>query len=119
VFEVKMASEQYLLNFINAYYNKKLGWEEASRQVVLSEELIEKYKDKVDWNNIFINQSLSKEFKDKYLHLTTLDNRYFKYCFICEGINIQTYYRKDEKRVRDCKNRWSYKEFFYCSKCLR
>jgi len=114
-----MADEKYLLNFVSNSYNGKIGWEEASRQLVLSVELIEKYKDKLDWDNIFIYQKLSKEFKDKYLYLTTLDNRFHRYCFICEGINIQTYYRKDEKIVRDCKNRWSYREFFYCPRCLR
>ena len=57
-----MADEEYLLNFINAYYDKELGWKEASKQLILEEELLEKYKDKLDWDSIFARQSLSQQF---------------------------------------------------------
>jgi peptide methionine sulfoxide reductase MsrB len=47
-------------------YKDKLNWYSISKYQKLSEEFIEKYKDKVDWGWISFNQKLSEQFIEKY-----------------------------------------------------
>lgn len=57
----KKFSEEFL-----EYYQNKLNWDLISRYQKLSEEFIRKHKDKVNWNNITRFQVLSDEFKYEF-----------------------------------------------------
>ena len=53
-------------------------WNDISRNKTLSEDFIEKYKDKVDWNEISFHQKLSERFIEK--HADKVNWRYITYC---------------------------------------
>ncbi|MFN3551378.1 MAG: hypothetical protein ACK4WJ_06195, partial [Endomicrobiia bacterium] len=44
----------------------RVNWKKVSRFRYLSEEFIERYKDKVEWDLISKSQKLSEEFIEKY-----------------------------------------------------
>jgi len=97
--------------------NEKLAWSEISSYPDFPEDLIEKYKDKVNWDFIFRRKDISKEFKEKHRDLNTLDNRYSMVCYWCDGRNKTLYYRKNRMSIIDIKfERYS---CWYCPKCLR
>jgi len=114
-------TEKTLLTLIRFYggqnKSKKLMWSDISSHPDFKEDLIEKYKDNVNWDLIFRRENISKEFKEKYRDFNRLDNRYSMKCYWCGNKNKNIYYKKDKKPIIDLKTeRYS---CWYCPNCLR
>ena len=62
----RISQHKYLTEEFMEKYKDKIDWGIVSICQRLSESFIEKYQDKVDWVYINIHQELSKEFKDKH-----------------------------------------------------
>ena len=63
--------------FVREKYQDSLDWSIVFDNQKLSEQFIEKYKNKISyWGTIFRKQKLSKEFKEKYKNKLKCYERY-------------------------------------------
>jgi len=112
-------TEKGALKFIRMWNEKGMdGWSLISRTHFLTENFIIKYISKLNIDEIFIYQILSKEFKEKYKNFVSSDNRDNVYCFWCGTRNI-IYYYKDKKGIKDRSKKMKRYCCYYCPKCLR
>ena len=58
--------DEILIMLLNNELNTKDDWNNLCRNYTLSEDIIEKYKDKFDWRLISIYQTLSESFIERY-----------------------------------------------------
>ena len=68
-----MSNQKLSEEFIDKY-NDKVNWNYISRCQTLSESFIEKYNDKLSWYNISIYQKLSESFIEKYIDKVDWDH---------------------------------------------
>jgi len=74
IFSVQILSEPFIEKIINDYkpFNNvninKIIWRNITIHQKLSEQFMEKYKDRIWWKYVYSNQKLSSQFIDKYRH---------------------------------------------------
>ena len=62
---VNIIPENYVLKIADAK-PELVNWKKICKEFKLSEDFIERHKDKVDWHYIFTYQDLSRKFKEKW-----------------------------------------------------
>jgi len=111
-------NEKEALDMVEKYNKEGDGWFLLTKCYFLTESFMEKYKDKLNWYDIFrFNYELSEKFKEKFKDFNTLDNRDIRFCHWCGNKNKFCDYRRDGKLIKSI-NTVIY-DYYYCPNCLR
>lgn len=114
---MKLTEKEALIEIEGFNKEGKNGWNIITKYFYLDEQFIERYKNRLNWYDIFMFHNLNDLLKEKYKEFNTLDNRDFSSCYWCGVQNKIAYYRKNGKLIK-CIDGVVY-DFYYCPKCLR